>query len=62
MTSIFMRKQTSSKFDSRVATCMCQLAPVSVPTCPGTWGGASALNSTFGDYFHDKSETINCMH
>ena len=37
MTSIFMRKQTCNKFDlaNSVATCMCELAPVSVPTCPG---------------------------
>ena len=34
LTSIFMRKQTSSKLNS-VATCMCQLAPVSVTIYPG---------------------------
>ena len=31
---------------------LCQLAP--------GWGKLSL--STFGDYFHDKSETSNCMH
>ena len=42
-----------------VVTLICQLAHVCVPTCPG-WG--TLLCSTLGDYFRDKSETINCMH